>query len=87
MNASTDHGAWANQNPGATTRSPADLEREGLAMRSVMLTPDRLAGTDLVVIITAHKNIDYDMLLEHTQAVLDTRNALKGRNSPKIRRL
>ena len=56
-------------------------------MRSVMLTPDRLAGTDLVVIITAHKNIDYDMLLEHAQAVLDTRNALKGRNSPKIRRL
>ena len=65
----------------------ADLEREGLALRSVMLTPDRLAGTDLVVIITAHKSIDYDMLLEHAQSVLDTRNALKGRNSPKIRRL
>jgi len=64
-----------------------DLEREGLAMRSVMLTPDRIAGTDLVVIITAHKSIDYDMLLEHAQGVLDTRNALKGRNSPKIRRL
>jgi UDP-N-acetyl-D-glucosamine dehydrogenase len=65
----------------------ATLEHEGLPLRSVMLTPDRLAGTDLVVIVTAHKSIDYDMLLEHAQAVLDTRNALKGRTSPKIRRL
>jgi UDP-N-acetyl-D-glucosamine dehydrogenase len=65
----------------------ADLEHEGLPLRSVMLTPDRLAGTDLVVIITAHKGIDYDMILERSQAVLDTRNALKGRTSPKIRRL
>src|SRR6185436_2075709 len=46
----------------------ADLEHEGLPLRSVMLTPDRLAGTDLVVIVTAHKGIDYDMLLEHAQA-------------------
>jgi len=34
MNASTDNGAWANQNPGATTRSPADLEREGEEIRA-----------------------------------------------------
>jgi hypothetical protein len=33
MNASTDNGAWANQNPGAT-RSPADLEREGEQIRA-----------------------------------------------------
>ena len=34
MNASTDNGAWANQNPGATSRSPADLEREGEEIRA-----------------------------------------------------
>jgi ElaB/YqjD/DUF883 family membrane-anchored ribosome-binding protein len=39
MNASTDNGAWsnpnsANPNPGATTRSPADLEREGEQIRA-----------------------------------------------------
>jgi hypothetical protein len=38
MNASTDNGAWANQNPaqntGATNRSPADLEREGEQIRA-----------------------------------------------------
>ena len=65
----------------------ADLEREGLAMRSVLLTSDRVAGSDLIVIVTPHKSFDYDMLLENAQSVLDTRNALKGRTSPKIRRL
>lgn len=34
MNASTDNGAWANQNPGASNRSPADLEREGEQIRA-----------------------------------------------------
>lgn len=34
MNASTDNGAWAKQNSGATTRSPADLEREGEQIRA-----------------------------------------------------
>ncbi|HET9234462.1 MAG TPA: nucleotide sugar dehydrogenase [Candidatus Eisenbacteria bacterium] len=65
----------------------ADLEREGLALKSVLLTPDRIAGSDLIVIVTPHKSFDYDMVLEHAQAVFDTRNALKGRNSAKIRRL
>jgi UDP-N-acetyl-D-glucosamine dehydrogenase len=64
-----------------------DLEKEGLAMRSVLLTSDRVAGSDLVVIVTPHKSLDYDMIVERAQAILDTRNALKGRSSPKIRKL
>jgi len=39
------------------------------------------------VIATAHKAIAYGKVLGWSKAVVDTRNALKGRTSPKIVRL
>lgn len=46
-------------------------------MRSVALTPEVLAETDCVLILTDHSTIDYDMLLAVAPLVFDTRNATK----------
>jgi len=39
------------------------------------------------VIATAHKAFAYGAILRYSRAVVDTRNALKGRKSSKIIRL
>jgi UDP-N-acetyl-D-glucosamine dehydrogenase len=49
--------------------------------------PDTVAKADCVVIITDHKATDYATLVERAQLIVDTRNALKGIQSPKIFRL
>jgi UDP-N-acetyl-D-glucosamine dehydrogenase len=49
--------------------------------------PEIIAKADCVVIITDHKSIDYAELVEKAQLVVDTRNALKNIQSPKIVRL
>ncbi len=43
---------------------------------SIELTDDELARTDVVVIVTNHKDIDYDYVCQNTPLVLDTRNAV-----------
>jgi UDP-N-acetyl-D-glucosamine dehydrogenase len=45
------------------------------------------ASADCVVIVTDHKGVDYASILEKSQRMVDTRNALKGFRSPKIVRL
>lgn len=42
---------------------------------------------DCVVIVTDHAAFDYSAILDCSKAIVDTRNALKGRVSPKISRL
>ncbi|HUA82799.1 MAG TPA: nucleotide sugar dehydrogenase [Bryobacteraceae bacterium] len=52
------------------------------------IDPDRgAAEADCVVIVTDHKAFDYAGIVECAPLVVDTRNALKGRVSPKIVRL
>ncbi|MFO7652441.1 MAG: nucleotide sugar dehydrogenase [Candidatus Krumholzibacteriia bacterium] len=48
---------------------------------------DTLAEFDAAVIVTAHRGVDHDLLLEAGIRVVDTRNALKGRVSENILRL
>ncbi len=45
------------------------------------------AAADCVVIITDHKEFDYDTLVRESRLILDTRNALRGRQAPNIVRL
>lgn len=45
---------------------------------------DDLAQFDAVVIVTDHSTYDYRAIVEQSQLVVDTRNATKGINSPKI---
>jgi len=54
------------------------LKEKGLDMKSVDLDEKMLAGFDLVLITTDHTTVDYDWVVSHCRAVLDTRNATKN---------
>ena len=41
------------------------------------LTPDAVAGYDLVMVTCAHHNVDYAMVQAHAKAIFDTKNAMK----------
>jgi UDP-N-acetyl-D-glucosamine dehydrogenase len=57
-----------------------DIER-------VALDEATLAACDCATIVTAHSNVDYDFLLQHSDIVVDTRNIYKDVRSPKIVKL
>jgi UDP-N-acetyl-D-glucosamine dehydrogenase len=63
------------------------LEFAGQKLKSTPLTPAQLRRFDCVVIATAHKSFPYSTIVRHAKAVVDTRNALKGKRSSKIARL
>jgi UDP-N-acetyl-D-glucosamine dehydrogenase len=46
-------------------------------MRSVDLTPDRLASYDCVLIATDHSSYDYDSIVRSAKLVVDSRNATR----------
>ena len=46
-------------------------------LTSVPLTAETLAATDAVVIVTDHKAVDYAMIRDHAQLVVDTRGVLR----------
>jgi len=54
--------------------------------RSKALTAELLKTSDIVIITTNHKGVDYDLVLEHAPLILDTRNALPD-NIEKVVRL
>jgi len=65
----------------ATVRSESDghearIGGEPPALRhSVALTPQTLAAADVVVIITDHRSVDYQAVVDHASLVVDSRNA------------
>jgi UDP-N-acetyl-D-glucosamine dehydrogenase len=63
------------------------LEFSGQRLKSVPLTAAKLKEFDCVVVATAHKNLPYPAILRHAKSIVDTRNAFRGRKSPKITRL
>ncbi len=48
------------------------------ALSSTELTPDFLQSQDCVLIATDHSAYDYNYIVEHSQLVLDTRNATRN---------
>lgn len=42
------------------------------------LTPDTVASCDLVMVTTAHTNVDYDMVQKNALAIFDTKNVMKA---------
>ena len=44
------------------------------------LTADEVRAADLVIVLTDHDDVDYEMVVEEATAVLDTRHRLRGRN-------
>ncbi|HKY32806.1 MAG TPA: nucleotide sugar dehydrogenase [Candidatus Polarisedimenticolia bacterium] len=57
---------------------PAGSAGPGPARRSVPLTASRLRGYDCAIIVTDHSGIDYQAVVDHSKAVVDTRNATRG---------
>jgi UDP-N-acetyl-D-glucosamine dehydrogenase len=58
---------------------------KSLPMESVPLTPERLSGSDCVVVITDHSSVDYEFVSHHAPLVVDTRGVM--RNVPKTHRV
>ncbi len=56
----------------------ARFEEDGVERVGRELTPDLLRSCDCVVIATDHTAVDYRMVVEHAQLVVDTRNATRG---------
>jgi len=56
---------------------PSLREEDGRLLHSVPLTADRLRSCDCTVIATDHELFDYDFIVEHSQLVVDSRNATK----------
>ena len=65
-------------------RVPSFRDRNGQLRHSVPLTQEVLASADCVVIMTDHAETDWDFIVRHAQAVLDTRNATKGMTDARI---
>lgn len=54
------------------------IDIHGARMTSEPLTPESIGAADCVVIATNHRAFDYEELVRHARAIVDTRNALKG---------
>jgi UDP-N-acetyl-D-glucosamine dehydrogenase len=63
------------------------LKGEGIDLGSTDFNAQTLEESDLVLIVTAHAQIDYDLLVDKAPLIVDSRNALKGRSADHIRRL
>ena len=57
---------------------PQTREHYELAGRkSLDLAPETISGFDVVLISTNHEDVDYQMLADHANLIVDTRNAMK----------
>src|SRR3984893_15784235 len=64
-----------------------ELKHGDHTLSSIDLTDALASGPDCAVICTNHSLFDYDAIVESGTLVVDTRNALKNRHSPRIFRL
>jgi len=67
------HDPWVPVIP--RTREYAELA----GRRSVALSADTVAGYDLVLVVTDHRDVDYALIAAHARLVVDTRNAFGKR--------
>jgi UDP-N-acetyl-D-glucosamine dehydrogenase len=65
----------------------SSFDFRGRRPESTPLTAEILRTCDLVVITTAHRAVDYSLVLREAPAIIDTRNALKGTSDPKVCRI
>jgi len=72
-----DRGAEVEYNDPHIPRAPK-VRRHDLRMESVALTPETIAGYDCVLVSTNHAAYDWQLIADHAQLVVDSRNAMKG---------
>lgn len=59
-------------------------DKNGETVHSVKYSPDKFKEYDCIVLITNHKNLEYDEIASLGVPVLDTRNAFKNYQQPHI---
>ncbi len=62
-----------------------DFKEGALKMKSVKLTAQVLKSADCVVIITDHSAYDYTWVVANSRLVVDTRNAVKAKNTKVVK--
>ena len=71
-------GAVVSYNDPYIPQLPKMRDHEVPELKSTELTADFLADQDVVLIVTNHSDYDYQFIVEHSQLVVDTRNATKN---------
>ena len=57
----------------------SEFKEEGVFYKGEkQLTPELVEKMDMIVITTAHTNVDYDMVQKHAKAIFDTKNVTKN---------
>jgi UDP-N-acetyl-D-glucosamine dehydrogenase len=49
-------------------------------MESQPLTAELLEATDAAVLVTDHRSVDYDLVVERSAVVIDTRGVYRNKN-------
>ncbi|MDZ4169808.1 MAG: nucleotide sugar dehydrogenase [Coriobacteriia bacterium] len=65
----------------------AEYNEGGRAVPFVELTDDEVSRADAVLVVTGHRNVDYDLVVRSADLVLDTRDALNRFDSENVVRL
>jgi len=63
------------------------FEAGGRDVASVALNAETLGAADAVVIVTDHRNVDYDLVWRASKLILDTRNTMREFDGDKVVRL
>jgi UDP-N-acetyl-D-glucosamine dehydrogenase len=57
------------------------IREDGHEIRGVALTEKELAASDAVVVITDHRAVDYQFVVDHARLIIDSRNVTAGLSS------
>ncbi|TVQ63166.1 MAG: nucleotide sugar dehydrogenase [Phycisphaerales bacterium] len=77
-----DLGAHVDYNDPHIPKAPK-VRRHNIQLESVPLNADTLAGYDAVLISTNHSAYDWQLVADHAQLIVDTRNAMKTVTGPR----
>ncbi len=61
-----------------------ELTVSGVDVPHVVLDAGTVSSADALVVVTNHSNVDYALIAEHAQLVLDTRNAMRGHRTERV---
>lgn len=54
----------------------ASVREDGGVRHGVELTVDEIKAADVVVVVTDHRRVDYQLLMDHASLIIDSRNAM-----------
>ena len=63
------------------------FSHNGNEYKNIELIKEEISNHDLVIITTAHTNVNYDIIIKYSKAIFDTKNVLKDYKSDKIFKL